>query len=214
VRSLAGWLRGNGRQAEVAPRGRFPFRVGVPASQRGWAPMSRGFLHGLFLLPLLLRPPLLQSGRRMLGPESVPAPKRLRSDLMARPQIGTHNGTFHCDEALACALLRLLPEYRVRSAKLPLGMPAPLTGSLWEPAHLPARARSPGNPTLILPARLLPGSPFTSCVSCRMQRLCALGTPKNSRPVTSWWTWVASTTLRDTDMTITKGEFPNISLAY
>ncbi|XP_038608331.1 MYG1 exonuclease [Tachyglossus aculeatus] len=31
---------------------------------------------------------------------------------MARPRIGTHSGTFHCDEALACALLRLLPEYR------------------------------------------------------------------------------------------------------
>lgn len=31
---------------------------------------------------------------------------------MAPPRIGTHNGTFHCDEALACALLRLLPEYQ------------------------------------------------------------------------------------------------------
>ncbi|PNI32940.1 C12orf10 isoform 4 [Pan troglodytes] len=48
----------------------------------------------------------------MLGPESVPPPKRSRSKLMAPPRIGTHNGTFHCDEALACALLRLLPEYR------------------------------------------------------------------------------------------------------
>jgi len=25
--------------------------------------------------------------------------------------IGTHNGTFHCDDALACAMLQLLPEY-------------------------------------------------------------------------------------------------------
>ena len=25
--------------------------------------------------------------------------------------IGTHNGTFHCDEALACYMLKLLPEY-------------------------------------------------------------------------------------------------------
>ena len=25
--------------------------------------------------------------------------------------IGTHDGTFHCDEVLACALLRILPEY-------------------------------------------------------------------------------------------------------
>lgn len=27
-------------------------------------------------------------------------------------KIGTHNGTFHCDEALACFLLQLLPEYK------------------------------------------------------------------------------------------------------
>ena len=25
--------------------------------------------------------------------------------------IGTHNGKFHCDEALACYMLKLLPEY-------------------------------------------------------------------------------------------------------
>ena len=29
-------------------------------------------------------------------------------------KIGTHNGTFHCDEALACYLLKLLPKYKVR----------------------------------------------------------------------------------------------------
>eukprot|EP00163_Fabomonas_tropica_P029450 TRINITY_DN6305_c0_g1_i2.p1 TRINITY_DN6305_c0_g1~~TRINITY_DN6305_c0_g1_i2.p1 ORF type:complete len:120 (-),score=8.44 TRINITY_DN6305_c0_g1_i2:139-498(-) len=27
-------------------------------------------------------------------------------------KIGTHNGHFHCDEALACAMLKLLPEYK------------------------------------------------------------------------------------------------------
>uniref|UniRef100_A0A2K5RIE2 MYG1 exonuclease n=1 Tax=Cebus imitator TaxID=2715852 RepID=A0A2K5RIE2_CEBIM len=48
----------------------------------------------------------------MFGPESIPPSKRPCSKLMAPPRIGTHNGTFHCDEALACALLRLLPEYR------------------------------------------------------------------------------------------------------
>ena len=26
--------------------------------------------------------------------------------------IGTHNGTFHCDETLACSLLKMLPRYR------------------------------------------------------------------------------------------------------
>ena len=28
-----------------------------------------------------------------------------------RVVIGTHNGKFHCDEVLACAMLKLLPQY-------------------------------------------------------------------------------------------------------
>lgn len=27
-------------------------------------------------------------------------------------KIGTHNGVFHCDEALACFMLKQLPDYR------------------------------------------------------------------------------------------------------
>ncbi len=27
-------------------------------------------------------------------------------------KIGTHNGAFHCDEALACAILKTLPQYK------------------------------------------------------------------------------------------------------
>ncbi|XP_060679085.1 UPF0160 protein MYG1, mitochondrial, partial [Hemiscyllium ocellatum] len=30
----------------------------------------------------------------------------------ARVRIGTHGGTFHCDEAVACFLLRVLPQYQ------------------------------------------------------------------------------------------------------
>lgn len=41
------------------------------------------------------------------------APKRTRSDNMTVKKIGTHNGTFHCDEVLACFFLRQLPEYAV-----------------------------------------------------------------------------------------------------
>ncbi|XP_077185097.1 MYG1 exonuclease [Paroedura picta] len=37
----------------------------------------------------------------------MPGPKRPRP-----ARIGTHGGTFHCDEALACFLLRLLPSYQ------------------------------------------------------------------------------------------------------
>lgn len=38
---------------------------------------------------------------------SEPVPKKIN----CRKTIGTHNGTFHCDEVLACSMLRLLPEY-------------------------------------------------------------------------------------------------------
>lgn len=31
---------------------------------------------------------------------------------MSIPKIGTHNGTFHSDEVLACYMLKVLPEYR------------------------------------------------------------------------------------------------------
>ncbi|KAJ1159934.1 hypothetical protein NDU88_000438 [Pleurodeles waltl] len=39
-------------------------------------------------------------------------PKRPRQDEAMPSRIGTHNGSFHCDEALACYLLRTLPQYR------------------------------------------------------------------------------------------------------
>ncbi|XP_037304039.2 UPF0160 protein MYG1, mitochondrial [Pungitius pungitius] len=39
-------------------------------------------------------------------------PKRVRGENMSVIKIGTHNGTFHCDEVLACFFLRQLPEYK------------------------------------------------------------------------------------------------------
>ena len=38
--------------------------------------------------------------------------KHLTAASMSSIKIGTHNGTFHCDEALACYMLKLLPEYK------------------------------------------------------------------------------------------------------
>ena len=35
----------------------------------------------------------------------------MASTSTATKVIGTHNGKFHCDEALACFMLRKLPEY-------------------------------------------------------------------------------------------------------
>jgi len=45
-------------------------------------------------------------------------------------KIGTHNGTFHCDEVLACFFLRQLPEYKVHSHEPRLSQTAFSTNSL------------------------------------------------------------------------------------
>ncbi|XP_029450940.1 UPF0160 protein MYG1, mitochondrial [Rhinatrema bivittatum] len=44
--------------------------------------------------------------------EAQPQTKRQRREESMRPRIGTHNGTFHCDEVLACFLLQRLPQYQ------------------------------------------------------------------------------------------------------
>ena len=44
--------------------------------------------------------------------EIVKATPVLSSIEAAGPVIGTHSGAFHCDEALACAMLKLLPEFK------------------------------------------------------------------------------------------------------
>lgn len=49
--------------------------------------------------------------RRTLATMAESAPKRLKTDGTS-PLIGTHNGHFHADEALAVHMLRLLPTYR------------------------------------------------------------------------------------------------------
>lgn len=49
-----------------------------------------------------------RSAQRYMSSE----PKRLCTDNMTAKKIGTHNGTFHCDEVLACFFLRQLPEYK------------------------------------------------------------------------------------------------------
>lgn len=38
--------------------------------------------------------------------------RRLLSKMPAEIKIGTHSGLFHCDEVLACYMLKTLPEYK------------------------------------------------------------------------------------------------------
>ena len=47
-------------------------------------------------------------GQRMATPTPVPG---------HIPVIGTHDGNFHCDEALACFMLKKLPEYAAAEIK-------------------------------------------------------------------------------------------------
>jgi hypothetical protein len=51
---------------------------------------------------------------------SEPEAKRIKmSNGTNSPVIGTHNGHFHADEALAVYLLRLLPEYTTSASSTP-----------------------------------------------------------------------------------------------
>lgn len=62
----------------------------------------------LSALPLLTRPTFSQRNQFMSTAETIEhPPKRQKMEKV----IGTHNGTFHCDEALAVYLLRLTNEY-------------------------------------------------------------------------------------------------------
>ncbi|XP_075757714.1 LOW QUALITY PROTEIN: MYG1 exonuclease [Pelodiscus sinensis] len=56
--------------------------------------------------------PGLRAARLLLRPRPMAGPGPARPPAPPPPRIGTHGGTFHCDEALACYLLRLLPRYR------------------------------------------------------------------------------------------------------
>ncbi|MGH0167503.1 UNVERIFIED_CONTAM: hypothetical protein FKN15_062159 [Acipenser sinensis] len=89
-----------------------------PAACRRFSPASYA-LRGTGDRP----PPLDNSYTVKTGPSAAlsrgythmppPAAKRVCGLKMpAGLRIGTHNGTFHCDEVLACFLLKQLPEYK------------------------------------------------------------------------------------------------------
>lgn len=53
--------------------------------------------------------------RTFLCVRSVTRSLMPRSKRPRPARIGTHGGTFHCDDALACFLLKLLPSYKVQA---------------------------------------------------------------------------------------------------
>lgn len=77
----------------------------------------------LEMLPILRRiSPTLHQQARFIAMSQEPVAKKLKTsrDLL----IGTHNGTFHCDEALAVFLLRLTPKFKDAGAIWQLFFPA------------------------------------------------------------------------------------------
>ena len=74
-----------------------------------------------------------------LSPAAASSPKRLRVYSSAPAggedgagsgkRVGTHNGSFHCDEALGCFLIRLTSQFagadvvRTRDSQVPSSLP-------------------------------------------------------------------------------------------
>jgi hypothetical protein len=71
-----------------------------------------------------------------LSPAAAASPKRLRVYSSAAAdgagsgkRVGTHNGSFHCDEALGCFLIRLTSQFagadvvRTRDSQVPSSLP-------------------------------------------------------------------------------------------
>ena len=72
-----------------------------------------------------------------LSPAAAASPKRLRVYSSAAAdgagsgkRVGTHNGSFHCDEALGCFLIRLTSQFagadvvRTRDSQVPSSLPS------------------------------------------------------------------------------------------
>lgn len=72
-------------------------------------------------------------------------------------KIGTHNGTFHCDEVLACFFLTQLPEYKVDNDQ---GVPDTAINII---SNLTKRIKLAFQLTLVKP--VLPGVRFPKPVS-------------------------------------------------
>uniref|UniRef100_A0A8C5MYH7 Uncharacterized protein n=1 Tax=Leptobrachium leishanense TaxID=445787 RepID=A0A8C5MYH7_9ANUR len=77
--------------------------------------MRRQNLRFLFVKDLLeVAVPLRYFHRQrslFLMPEDPPPKRPWPEELLMVPKIGTHKGTFHCHEALACYLLRIMEPY-------------------------------------------------------------------------------------------------------
>ena len=60
--------------------------------------------------------PILSTGQKSTSGHgedvSDQSPKKTETTESQAMLIGTHYGTFHCDEALACFMLKQLPEYK------------------------------------------------------------------------------------------------------
>ena len=87
----------------------FQLGPGILGVKGMWAITRGGFNQKLFNLPKTLSRPLMATSNfiRVSSPAySTGSPNQAPSK-----HIGTHNGSFHCDEALGCFMIRLTDKF-------------------------------------------------------------------------------------------------------
>ncbi|MBA0718799.1 hypothetical protein Golax_006527 [Gossypium laxum] len=105
-----------------------------------WAITRGGFNQKIFNLPKTLSRPLMATSNLI----RVSSPSYSTSSPNHAPfkRVGTHNGSFHCDEALGCFMIRLTDKFsnseiiRTRDPKVLEGLDAVLdVGGVYDPNH-------------------------------------------------------------------------------
>ncbi|XP_040963438.1 MYG1 exonuclease isoform X3 [Gossypium hirsutum] len=105
-----------------------------------WAITRGGFNQKFFNLPKNLSRPLMATSNLI----RVSSPSYSTSSPNHAPfkRVGTHNGSFHCDEALGCFMIRLTDKFsnseiiRTRDPKVLEGLDAVLdVGGVYDPNH-------------------------------------------------------------------------------
>ncbi|XVF12892.1 hypothetical protein REPUB_Repub08aG0159000 [Reevesia pubescens] len=107
-----------------------------------WAIITRGgFNQKLFNLSKALSSPLMATSSNLVRVSS-PAYSTGSPNHAPFRRVGTHNGSFHCDEALGCFMIRLTDKFsnseivRTRDPKVLEGLDAVLdVGGVYDPSH-------------------------------------------------------------------------------
>ncbi|KAL4297198.1 hypothetical protein GQ457_12G000560 [Hibiscus cannabinus] len=104
-----------------------------------WAITRGGFKQQLFNSPKTLRRPVVATSDLIRAPS--PAYSTVSPNNAPSKRVGTHSGSFHCDEALGCFIIRLTNKFynsdivRTRDTKVLEGLDAVLdVGGVYDPS--------------------------------------------------------------------------------